>query len=416
MLPICSPSRHWIRPLRLATAFVLCAHVAANAAAPARADESTPTVDTGDLWRTVRHRPPPTDDDASAEHPFFTIAPTITAKPSTGLAAGASANVAFVDGDAATTAFSSAAASFRVTQRSQTLGTVRFGVFTSDDRWFVQGDTRLWRTSLGTSALGGGSATTGGVTLRYDLYRAYETTFHAIADHVFVGAGINLSDHTGIHAAAGSGAMLPQSAFLTYSDAHDFAADTQRSAGTNVALLFDSRDSPINASRGVFASATYRTFFDGFLGGQSTWQEVYVDARTYRRLTTDGRQRLAFWFIGDLVAGGTAPFLDLPYTSSDGRSARGYAEGRFRGPHLLYGEAEYRATLMPSGLIGAVAFVNTTTVDGDAGHALLTSFAPAAGGGLRVLLNKHSRTNFCADYGWGIQGSRGLYLGIQEAF
>jgi hypothetical protein len=33
-----------------------------------------------------------------------------------------------------------------------------------------------------------------------------------------------------------------------------------------------------------------------------------------------------------------------------------------------------------------------------------------------VLLNKHSRTNLTADYGWGKEGSRGLYLGIQEAF
>ena len=37
---------------------------------------------------------------------------------------------------------------------------------------------------------------------------------------------------------------------------------------------------------------------------------------------------------------------------------------------------------------------------------------PAAGGGLRLLLNKHSRTNLCVDYGWGAHGS----LGIQEAF
>jgi hypothetical protein len=33
-----------------------------------------------------------------------------------------------------------------------------------------------------------------------------------------------------------------------------------------------------------------------------------------------------------------------------------------------------------------------------------------------VLLNKKSRTNLCTDYGWGKQGSRGLYLAIQEAF
>ena len=59
---------------------------------------------------------------------------------------------------------------------------------------------------------------------------------------------------------------------------------------------------------------TYRTFFNGFVGGDSTWQEMYVDLRTYRKLTDDGRRRLAFWVLGDLVTGGTAPYLDLPET------------------------------------------------------------------------------------------------------
>ena len=78
---------------------------------------------------------------------------------------------------------------------------------------------------------------------------------------------------------------------------------------------------------------------------------------------------------------------------------------------------EYRGTLTPNGLLGFVAFLNTTTVDNrDAGKKLFDDFAPAAGFGLRVLLNKHSRTNLISDYGWGKEGSRGLYLGIQEAF
>jgi len=120
----------------------------------------------------------------------------------------------------------------------------------------------------------------------------------------------------------------------------------------------------------------------------------------------------------DFVTGGTAPYLDLPGTATnDGRSARGYGEGRFRGPQLMYGEVEYRNTIMPSGLLGFVAFLNTTTVSGDvSGEKLFQSYAPAAGLGLRVLLNKHSKTNMCFDYGWGKAGSRGLYLSLQEAF
>ena len=182
-------------------------------------------------------------------------------------------------------------------------------------------------------------------------------------------------------------------------------------------LVYDTRDNAINARRGWLASATYRTFFNGFLGGDATWQELYLDVRTYRRLNADARRRLAFWFLGDLVTGGTPPYLDLPTTSADGRSARGYGEGRYRGERLLYGEMEYRDTLTRNGLVGFVAFLNTTTVNNPTtGEHLFEAWAPGTGFGFRFLLNKRSRTNLCTDYGWGKQGSHGFYLSIQEAF
>jgi hypothetical protein len=121
--------------------------------------------------------------------------------------------------------------------------------------------------------------------------------------------------------------------------------------------------------------------------------------------------------MSDLVTRGTAPYLDLPTTGGDGRSARGYGEGRYRGNHLAYGEVEYRGTLTSNGLLGVVAFLNTTTIDDAAdGQRLFHIWAPAAGTGLRVLLNKRSRTNLAADYAWGKAGAHGFYLGLQEAF
>src|SRR6185295_701028 len=120
----------------------------------------------------------------------------------------------------------------------------------------------------------------------------------------------------------------------------------------------------------------------------STWQELALDVRTYKKVTTSGRQKLAFWFLGDFVTGGHPPFFDLPTTGADGRSARGYSEGRYRGDHLLYGETEYRGTLTSNGLIGFVAFANATTIsDAMRGTSLFDSVAPAGGIGMRVLLN-----------------------------
>jgi hypothetical protein len=68
-------------------------------------------------------------------------------------------------------------------------------------------------------------------------------------------------------------------------------------------------------------------------------------------------------------------------------------------------------------MLGFVVFLNSSTIgSAETGAKLFETYAPAAGVGLRVLLNKRSRTNFAADWGWGKEGSRGFYLGIQEAF
>ena len=57
-------------------------------------------------------------------------------------------------------------------------------------------------------------------------------------------------------------------------------------------------------------------------------------------------------------------------------------------------EVEYRGALTRSGLLGFVAFLNTSTIaSAQTGTNLFETYAPAAGVGLRVLLNKRSRTN-----------------------
>src|SRR5262249_56386434 len=98
--------------------------------------------------------------------------------------------------------------------------------------------------------------------------------------------------------------------------------------------------------------------------------------------------------VGDLVTGGVAPFLDLPTTGSDVRSGRGYTEGRNRGEHLAYGEIEYRGSFVPSGLIGFVAFINTTTIgSSETGSHLFENAATAAGARLPLPLYKRSRAH-----------------------
>ena len=398
----------------------LCLALVALTAVPARgeepADASQPTTDVRDLWRLVRHRDVDQGPATPQSGKAVVLSPSIGSKPSTGLSGGFTGNTAFFLGDPRTTHPSSFPGGFRFSQKKQTLGNVKFSTFTPGDRWFVQGDARLSWTSEDTYGLGPRTQQASAENVKYDYRRLYGTVYRHVRPGVFVGFGLNVSDHANVRPDTAL-ATRDQSAYATYSTTHGFAGDGQRSGGTAAALLFDTRDNGINAQRGSLASAAYRTFFEGFLGGDSAWQELLVDARTYRKITKDGSQKLAFWFLGDFVTGGTAPYFDLPTTGGSERSARGYSEGRYRGEHLVYGEVEYRGTLTRSGLLGFVAFLNTTTLDSlETGDRLFEQYAPGAGMGLRLLLNKRSRTNLCVDYGWGRDGSHGLYLAIQDAF
>jgi len=41
---------------------------------------------------------------------------------------------------------------------------------------------------------------------------------------------------------------------------------------------------------------------------------------------------------------------------------------------------------------------------------------PGYGVGLRLRLNKHSGANLCVDYGFGRDGSKGLFVNLGEVF
>ena len=77
-------------------------------------------------------------------------------------------------------------------------------------------------------------------------------------------------------------------------------------------------------------------------------------------------------------------------------------------------EGEYRVDLMASGLVGAVAFANASTLSDVTGR--FGAWQPAGGVGFRLKLDKKHASNLCIDYAWGTDGSRGLFLALNEAF
>jgi outer membrane protein assembly factor BamA len=203
----------------------------------------------------------------------------------------------------------------------------------------------------------------------------------------------------------------------TPTDYHTYGtADRTISSGLGLNLLLDSRDNSINPFKGWYGNLVYRDNFKA-LGSTTGWSSVTIDVRKYLKFPANTDNVLAFWNYDWLVTNGHPPYLDLPSTSWDTNSAtgRGYIQGRFRGARMIYLETEYRYKISHNGLIGGVLFVNAQSLSAAPGTKLQT-IQPAFGPGLRIKLNKVSKTNVAIDYGFGRQGSNGLFIDVGEAF
>ena len=405
--------------LAVISATPAAAQVAQSSSADQPVTDLAEMVDVADLIRMLRNQPPPEVVEIDYRKAMRAFAPVIGAKPSSGAIFGVAGNIGFFRGEPATTRISSSVASVTISSKKQAGINAHTMMFGNGDRWLLELDDRFQWTSQETFGLGTNTASASGEEVRFDFYRLYQTAYVRLRGNLFAGGGLYFDNHADVHPDEDEVESWPQSAYYQYSVANGLPLDGQSSAGPSVEILWDSRDSFINPSRGWLARVNYRTLVDGFLGGDSSWEKVNLDLRAYAPLTPDRRYKLAVWAFADLVVDGVAPYFDLPSTAGDsyGRSGRGYAEGHFRGEKLAFVELEYRAPLMRNDLLGMTAFVNTTTISNrQGGEQLFDNFAPGGGAGLRLLLNKRSRTNLVFDVGFGENGNKGVYLTVQEAF
>jgi len=414
----------WLAALGLGVAAETARAQGADAAPrePARQAPPDTQADVFDVLRRLFKDPPanPPDQEPPEDRSFqASIMPGFGYNPSAGFVIGASGNLSNYFGDPATTRISSAVVGMSYSSKQQASLTMKFGASGRDNRWRVDGDNRFQWTSQDSYGLGTGTSPADGVYTRFTFVRITDGVWYELAKNLYAGAGFHYSLHADVRPGTEGDPAWEDSAYVEYSQQNGFDLESQSSAGFSLGLMLDTRDNPTNASRGWFATVGYRPSIKDLLGADAAYQETFLDVRSFFSLTRDRRQRLAAWVHGDFVWSGTAPYFDVPAlgTSILGRSGRGYTEGRFRGDQLLYGELEYRATLTRNGLLGMVAFVNTTTLaNREAGERLFDGFATAGGVGLRVLFSKRTSTNMCIDYAWGRQGARGFYLGLQEAF
>ncbi|HLX92111.1 MAG TPA: BamA/TamA family outer membrane protein [Puia sp.] len=350
-------------------------------------------------------------NDTNFVHPVISVIPAAGYTLTTRVAFTISGNMAFrfAPGLKASTITASAA----YTQNKQFTVPIESNLWLHHDLYNLVGDYRLYKYPQSTFGLGTDTWIGNEDPMDYQYYRFYEVLMRRIIPDLYFGAGYIIDLHENIKDEEGikNFPLDSLSSYLLYG-----GGKRSISSGITINALYDHRDYSINPTRGWYFNFQYRSSIIA-LGSTTNWHSVIVDLRKYFRFPEQSRNILALWSYNWLVVKGNPPYLDLPSTSWDPFSStgRGYIQGRFRGAQMVYQEAEYRFAITANGLFGGVIFVNGQTFSAAQGTPL-EKLQPGIGLGLRVKLNKVSGTNVCIDYGFGTQGSKGLFINIGELF
>lgn len=362
-----------------------------------------------DLISSIFHKQTPGDKKTTVigTKPVFSVLPAVGYTLQTRLAVTLSGNIAFrISPNSRISTISSNAA---YTQNKQLIIPIQSNIWAKDNSYNFVGDIKFYKYPQSTFGLGSNSSALNNNPMDYTLFRFYETVMKKITGNLYMGAGFIIDNHANVSQQGNPDGSL--SDYARYGE-----ASTTTSAGLTVNALVDLRDNAINPTGGFYAAMVYRNN-KKFLGSTSEWRSLVIDVRKYYRFPENSNNVLAFWSYDWLVLNGRPPYLDLPANTWDqyNGTGRGYIQGRYRGAQMVYLESEYRFGITKNGLLGGVAFINGESFSGEPGTGL-QAIQPGYGAGLRIKLNKVSKTNICIDYGMGNQHSKGVFVTVGEIF
>ena len=391
--------------------------------------------DIADLIRVALNMVPKTDTGKAGS---VILIPIIGSNPATGFMIGVGGQYGFkLKGDK--TNYSLISGSVQLTTKGQKLFLLKNTIFTKNNKLIFTGDWRFQIFSQSTYGLGTNAPEEGILHYQYNLsgletsvdslaqplqfnfFRFYQSVSFQVKKSFYIGTGYYLDSYTKI--VDEKLRLLPGDTLLTshyaYNKHYGFDTSKYTVSTLNVNLVSDTRDNLINPYRGHYFFFNWRTSLKLF-GTNTNTSLFYTEWRSFHSLSKrNPRHLIAFWLMGDFSSKGELPYLILPATAYDqrSRSARGYTQGRFRGNNLVYGESEYRFPISAcTGVLGGVLFVNGTTASNPQETVkLFDSIQPGYGLGLRIMVDKKTRTNLAVDFALGNKSS-GFYLAASETF
>jgi len=345
---------------------------------------------------------------------YFSGSPSIGYSLSSGWAAIVVANAAFYTSDEKSEKLSNVYTDALYTQNHQFVFHIQSNIWSKGNRFNFVNDWRYYKYPQKTYGLGGSSDVDAYANQEFKYLRLYQALLTSIRPNLYAGLGYALDYHWDIKGTSQDNADGDAGVI---SDINAYGIlNKSMSSGLLANLLFDNRLNSINPSGGSYANIVYRQNLTA-LGSDANYQTLLIDLRQYIPFPRSTENILAFWSYNWVTLAGDPPYLDLPSTGWDtySNTGRGYIQGRFRSKNMVYLEAEYRFKISPNGFFGGVVFANAQSFTEWPSNTF-QKIAPAAGLGLRVKFNKYSRTNIAIDYGFGQNGSQGIFVNLGEVF
>lgn len=359
---------------------------------------------------------------------FFLVIPVIGSSPATGFLYGAVTQYTF-KGKETEDRYSSVNVGATYTTNEQLLVNVKNTLLLNHDKFYLNGDWRYYIFSQDNYGLGSDiippPRDDSGFVLEalaepmdYDYLKFHQTVSFRIADDFYVGGGVHIDGYTNISDKRLDLSNNVLTEHYKYSEKYGFSINEYYVNGLSFNFVFDSRDNQINANNGWYGNINFRN--NPALGeNQASSSVLFSEFKYYIPLSKTNLQHvLAFWTYGQFLTHGNLPYLNLPALGWDrtSRGGRGYIQGLIRGQNLVYLETEYRFPITCNQLISGAVFANFTTAsDQDRQIKLFDAVQPAFGVGLRILIDKATRTNLILNQAWG-RKSKAFYLNAGETF
>lgn len=359
---------------------------------------------------------------------FFLIIPIVGSQPATGFSYGFVSQYTF-KGKLEKDKYSSVNLGLTYTEKKQLLINAKNSVMLKNNKIFLSGDWRFYIFSqanygLGTDIIPSRHEDSGfdlenlKEPMDYNYLKFHQTASWEVRNNYYVGAGVHIDWYTTINDLNLDVANGQFTNHYNYSKKYGYKVNEYYVNGLSLNLMYDSRDNQINTNKGMFANINYR-FNPAFNENQNASNVLFMEYRYFVPLSKFNKQHVfSIWATGQFVTNGTVPYLNLPSLGWDqrSRSGKGYTQGLFRGQQLVYFETEYRFPILCSNLISGTVFGNLTSAsDKDRDIRLFQYVQPAVGVGLRILIDKATRTNLVMNYAWG-RHSKAFYLNAGESF